>query len=213
MKKLLLSIFTAFFIVNYTHAQSENHKIASFGIKGGLSLSNVHSQKNTPLPFEKDSETKLGFHLGLFSEIFVNEDRKIAIQPELFYSQDGYKISNFTKDNKLGELNYTLQTYNLPILFKYYFTKNFNIFVGPQLNYQASQKYEFDGIEISVNEFGYQRRINSTNIAVVSGLEISSIQGFSINARYLHGAHTLYKTRDNVDITHRGFQIGIGYKF
>lgn len=212
MKKKLFTIMGCIAMIPFAIGQEKKQE-NGFGIKGGINLSDVHHQKNTPLPFEKDSEMKLSFHVGVFAEVFVSETRKIAIQPELVYSQDGFKINDFNYSNRSGELDYTLHTFNLPILVKYYFTKNFNVFAGPQVVYQESQKYELDGNEINISDLGHQRRLNSTNLTVVSGLEFSSVCGFSINARYLHGTHTFYKSMDNVDITHRGFQIGLGYKF
>lgn len=197
--------------VQIATAQTEVMHKNGFGIKAGVNVSNVHTQKDTPLPFEKDSEAKLGFYLGIFAEVFVNEDQKIAIQPEIFYSQDGYKISDFQYNNTQSELKYNLRSFNIPILFKYYFTKNFNVYVGPQAIYQESQRYDFDGEKI--DNAGVRRRLASTNIAAASGLEYATTGGFSIHARYVHGAHTLYKKTDAVDVTHRSFQFGFGYKF
>jgi hypothetical protein len=213
MKKILLAMIGLISFTQSSYSQNENQHKSGFGFKGGLNLSNVHTQKDTPLPFEKDSEKRLGLHAGIFAEIFVNEDRKIAIQPEVVYSEDGYVIKDFNYKDKSGELEYTLNTINLPILFKYYFTKNFNVFVGPQAVYQICSKYDFKGNEIEIEDAGYSRRISSTNLDVVSGLELSTVVGLSINARYIHGTHTMYKQRENLDITRRGFQIGIGYKF
>lgn len=212
MKKNLLAIVGFLSLTPFVHAQENTHK-NGFGIKAGLNMSTVHTQNDTPLPFEKDADYKPGYHVGIYAEIFVNEDQKIALQPEIFYSQDGYKIKDFNGNRVNGELEYCLRSFNIPILVKYYFTKNFNIFVGPQVVYQESQKYMIGDDEVNIANQGYSRRINSTNLNVASGLELSSLSGFSINARYIHGTHTLYKTRDEQNITHRGFQIGLGYKF
>lgn len=53
------------------------------GIKGGLNVSNLFIDNVT------DENARLGFHVGLFGQIFSSD--VFAIQPELLYSTKGSK--------------------------------------------------------------------------------------------------------------------------
>lgn len=211
MKRNLLVLFTCAAVSYCAFSQENSINRNGFGIKGGVNATTVHTQDDTPVAFETDAEYKVGYHVGIFAEVFVNDFKKIAVQPELLYSLDGYKIKDYQSGNNNGELVYDLHTVNLPILLKYYFTPNFNIHLGPQATYQVCQSYKIDDNEISNTAF--KRRINSTNISVVAGLEVLLSEYIAFGVRYNHGGKTLYKTRDAVDVTHRSFQLGVGIKF
>jgi hypothetical protein len=71
------------------------------GIKGGYNLAAVR--------FDGDGETeqRSGFHVGVYGESFISES--FSIQPELLYSQQGYKITNSsgTFTSKVGLYQFT----------------------------------------------------------------------------------------------------------
>ena len=76
-------------IFSTAHAQeqqtiSESAPSTKFGIKGGLNLTNLHSDNFS------DSHLKTGFHVGVFSKIPVTPG--FSVQPELLYSLKGSKI-------------------------------------------------------------------------------------------------------------------------
>ena len=208
MKRTLFYVIALFSAVQFANAQAYNNK-SGFGIKGGANFSDVYTQRNTPYTFERDSEMKIGFHAGIFAEAFLNDRKNMSIQTELFYSEDGYTINNFTLDSKTGELDYTMKTYNIPVLFKYYFCENFNAFFGPQAVYQESSNYTLDGEDVTIDN----RRIESVNLNVVGGIEFTTNFGLSINARYIHGTRTMYKQLDDIDVVLKSFQVGAGFKF
>jgi hypothetical protein len=60
--------------------------------------------------FDGDGETeqRSGFHVGVYGESFISES--FSIQPELLYSQQGYKITN--SSGTFTKLDYI----NLPIM-------------------------------------------------------------------------------------------------
>jgi hypothetical protein len=64
--------------------------------------------------FNGDGETaqRHGFHLGVYGESFISDS--FAVQPELMYSQQGYKITN--ANGTLPAMDYI----NLPIMLKAY---------------------------------------------------------------------------------------------
>jgi hypothetical protein len=82
--------------------------LKSTGIKGGYNLAAVR--------FDGDGETEQRrFHVGVYGESFIES---FSIQPELLYSQQGYKITNSS-----GTFTQKLDYINLPIMLKAYPSK------------------------------------------------------------------------------------------
>lgn len=77
MKKQILIAVTVV-LSSFTYAQH-----ASFGLKGGVNLSNIWVQDN------KSSDYITGFHAGGLAHIHLS--RNWALQPELLYSTQGGK--------------------------------------------------------------------------------------------------------------------------
>ena len=93
MKKIILTTLTCIFFLLYANAQ------ISFGIKGGLNLSNVK------FPGSPNNKTRLGFNAGLLTQVSIF--KKFIVQPELLYSVKGHKFpaTNFNGGGTLS-LNY-----------------------------------------------------------------------------------------------------------
>jgi hypothetical protein len=64
-------------------------------------------------------QAKTRFHLGVYGESFISDS--FAVQPELMYSQQGYKITNAN-----GTFTQQLDYINLPIMLKAYPAPNFS---------------------------------------------------------------------------------------
>lgn len=117
MKRVLF--MTAIAAFSYCGAIAQSN--ISFGVRAGLSGSNM---KTTVEGVDISMDTKLGFYAGVLAEIGISEN--FAVQPELIYSQMGFKtdiIDSFTVKEELGYIN-------LPILFKYK-NQGFSVFAGP----------------------------------------------------------------------------------
>ena len=112
------------------NAQDRKNK-ATVGVKGGYNVSSVS--------FDGTSETaKLhGFHIGVYGESYFG--KYFSIQPEIIYSQQGYKIidENGTYTQKLDYIN-------VPLMLKLYPVKSFFIEAGPQIGFSISHKETFD---------------------------------------------------------------------
>lgn len=115
MKKIILSAI-AVMTFALTNAQQTR-----FGIKGGVNLTTLTGDAT-------DAKSLVGFQVGGFAEIKIIE--KLAIQPEILYSTQGAKYDNFG-DTKLDYLN-------IPVLAKYYITKQFTVEAGPQIGFLLS---------------------------------------------------------------------------
>lgn len=119
MNKNTILILAMFLISFGTKAQLK------FGIRAGLNASNV-SFPNLP-----NKSEKIGFHVGLFTDIPVVEDF-MSVQPELSYSTKGTAFKVLSEKQSIN-MNYV--DFFLPVSFK---MSDFNINVGPFASYLIS---------------------------------------------------------------------------
>ena len=96
-----------------------------FGVRAGLNASTV-SFPNLP-----NKSEKLGFHVGIFTDIPVVEDF-MSVQPELSYSTKGTSFKVLSEKQSIN-MNYV--DFILPVSFK---MSDFNINVGPFASYLIS---------------------------------------------------------------------------
>ena len=92
-----------------THAQSE----VDFGVKGGLNLTFFQVEVAN---FGTNTETEAGYYGGVFLDFHIDES--LSIQPEVLY----IGLNDF-------------KFLNAPIYMKYEVANNFDVMVGPSLNY------------------------------------------------------------------------------
>ena len=189
IKYLTIALFLG--ITATINAQDKSIPKSNGGIKGGYNLAAVS--------FDGDGETEQrhGFHIGFYGESFISES--FSIQPELLYSQQGYKITNSS-----GTFTQKLDYINLPIMLKVYPTKNFFLEAGPQIGLAVSHKEEYDGL------FSGSQQYDPTNfdwgLNVVGGFKTDS--GISLGVRYHLGLGDLY---DEGKAQNRVLQFSVGF--
>lgn len=121
MKKIILSAI-AIMAFAFSNAQETR-----FGVKGGLNVSSFAGGNYY------DSKSLVGFQVGGFAEIKIIE--RLSIQPEVLFSTQGAKLE-FGNNDFDTKLNYI----NVPVLAKFYITKQFTVEAGPQLGFLVSAK-------------------------------------------------------------------------
>ncbi|SDI50083.1 Outer membrane protein beta-barrel domain-containing protein [Winogradskyella thalassocola] len=84
-----------------------------FGIKGGLNFTFFNVEEAN---FGENSDVQLGFYAGCFADFEIEND--FHLQPELLFI-------------RLGDFKFL----NAPLYLKYNINDDFNILVGPSLNY------------------------------------------------------------------------------
>jgi hypothetical protein len=166
----------------------------NFGVKGGLNLFRL----NTDL--DDNAEMKSGVHIGLLGHIHMNE--QFALQPEIYYSDQGAKIETDGETRKLN-LGYI----NMPLMFQYMFDNGFRLQAGPQLAVLASAKSKENG-----NSKDVKGSFNSFEIGVPFGVGYISPDGFGVDLRYQLGLSNV-REDDDSQAFNRGLQIGIFYQF
>ena len=196
MKKTIFFIATLFFLVN---AKAQE---AHFGIKAGLNASSLNYNDNS------DMQTKIGFNVGFLAHIHTS-NKFWAIQPEVYYSNEGAK----SKNN--NDIRTNLGFINIPVLIQYMFDNGFRLEAGPQVNFlvNAKERNVNFGSNNSVISTDVKKRFNSADFSIPLGLGYVSTSGVGFDARYNFGISNIYKT-DAVPITHSNvFQFDIFYQF
>lgn len=196
------------FITGLTANAQSTDQIARFGIKGGVSFSNIIKDDGNN-DFKTDYLT--GFNAGVTLDI--NLTPNIAFTPELVYATKGYKLkSNF------GEFTQTTHFIDVPILATVKLTQGLNVVVGPQVSFLMSTKNKFE------SGFG---TVEQQKVEDESDRFKKSLLGGVIGARYdvnrqigIFGRYALdfQKNNENGSTTtpefkNQGFQLGLGVKF
>ncbi len=192
-KKLLIGLLYVFPIMLF----SQNRNI-DFGIKAGTLYSNFidNMDLNFPTHVPADYSGKIGFHIGAYSNIEINNT--ISIQPELLISRTGSRaiidfrdISNFYTDQDVllfQETKANICEYNIlvPILLNVNLDKYF-LEIGPQFGYTVNRDISYKNGPI--NSHLILKNSNSEKFefsgAVGFGYKISEI--YHLNIRYSYG--------------------------
>ncbi|OIV43995.1 porin family protein [Flavobacterium johnsoniae] len=124
MKKIILA---AIAVMAFSFANAQETR---FGVKGGLNLTTFAGGNYW------DAKSLVGFHVGGFAEIKIIE--RLSIQPEVLFSTQGAKLEGPFDSDFDAKLNYI----NIPVLAKFYVTKQFTVEAGPQLGFLVSAKQE-----------------------------------------------------------------------
>ena len=192
MKKLILS---AIAIMAFTLSNAQETR---FGVKGGLNLSNFTGEAN--------NKVRASFHIGGFAEIKVIE--RLAIQPELLYSSQGarYRVDGTSDSGRAYKLDYI----NIPVLAKFYVTKEFTVEAGPQIGFLVSAKNEDNDIKDS---------FKGTDYGFNFGAGYNFTDNISVGLRYTVGISSLvdgdydYFGSYFDSVKNSNLQLSLAYKF
>lgn len=192
MKKTYITLVFLCAMVFSANAQDSSSPKSTGGIKGGYNLASVNFDGNG------ETDQRNGFHVGVYGESFVSNS--FSIQPELMYSQQGYKITNAN-----GTFTQKLDYINLPIMLKAYPSKNFFLEAGPQIGLAISHKEVYEGFITTTQEFEPKKFDYGVNF----GAGIKTDSGISIGVRYHLGLGDLYDSNDKA--FNRVLQFSLGF--
>ena len=211
-------LLTAALLASALSGANAQSATVQFGLKAGLNLSVLDGQINQSANF------KPGVVLGGFLRWRPTE--RIAIQPELVFSQQGSKLTANYLGHKAEEkvrLNYL----NIPLLAKVYLGKVVNLQVGPQFGLLLSgQRTGQNGYYTGSNGSGYftedvdVRDSYKNDFALCGGIGLDLPNGLLVAARINYGLsnidnddNTLYirHALDLGDLHNRTIQVSLGY--
>jgi opacity protein-like surface antigen len=172
------------------------------GIKAGANYSNVYSESGDGYV----ADGKLGFAGGVFVSIPLS--RLVGIQPELMYSEKGFKTEGTFLDGKI-----TTSHLDLPIHLQIKPTKNISLLAGPQLSYLLSTKYELNGFS-AIDEEDFDDNNNRATLGLSVGVDFT-VENFLISARGAYDLSKVNKDNSTSDINYKNqlLQLTLGYRF
>ena len=204
--------FVTFGVTN-SNAQTtttiDNRETLSFGLKAGANYSNIYDSENQNFI----ADAKFGFAAGAFVSIPLG--RFIGIQPEVLFSQKGFK-STGTYLGSTYELTRTTDYLDVPLLLAVKPIKELTVLFGPQFSYLMKQKDDFTGGNISASQ---QQDFNNDKVrkntfCLTGGLD------FNLNNLVI-GLRTGWDVKDNDGVGNSTtprykniwHQLTLGYRF
>jgi hypothetical protein len=177
MKKYFLIIATIIFIANIISGQDNSSDLRNslrFGLKAGANFSNVYDSKDQ----EFNADFKVGFAAGAFLAIPIG--KYIGFQPEILFSQKGYKESG-TFLTIPYKFNHTTNYIDVPLLFALKPNALITLLAGPDYSFLVKQKDVFTGggfTSTQEKEFENDKSV----LCFVAGIDIT-IDQFVLGAR------------------------------
>ena len=178
MKKTIISLLLLL-VVKASIAQ------ISYGVKGGLNFSNIYSTK-------LNTDFKQGYHVGAYAKFNLII---LAVQPELLFSQRGYKESN-VKD-------VTLNYIDIPVMLKLKIFPMITLDAGPQFSYLINESIEGIGNILTV-----QPDFKKSELSGAFGAS-AQVWRLGASARYIVGFSELEKLTTSKN---QQFQVSLSLK-
>jgi opacity protein-like surface antigen len=212
--KVVLASLLVISVLAKTSAQE-----IKWGVKGGFNWTSFQSDlsgvSSTP-----------GFHFGGIAEIRASE--KWFVQPELFYSLEGAKVSGSFQDEDMSLAvtnNLKLGYIQMPVMLKHVIVDGFSLEIGPQIGYLVTAKNRFNyTMKMNEMEFGesgtddVKEDFKKISLVLNAGAGYEFKNKIFMQARYFYGNANISKnSEDNEgvsgDISNKGFQFSVGFKF
>jgi hypothetical protein len=212
MKKLTLLIATIILLTITGKAQdsrADYRNRLQFGLKAGLNYSNVYSTNGQ----EFRPTGKFGLVGGAFVAIPIG--KYIGLQPEILYSQKGFKATGIVLDSAY-DLTRTTGYIDIPILFSLKPSGYLTLLAGPQYSFLIKQKDAFANATSSIEQ---EQEFENANLRKNT---LCFIGGFDINLDHMVlgarvGWDVLKNNGDGTSTTPRyknvWYQATLGYRF
>lgn len=175
MKKLIFSAILLCGIVFSGYSQN-----AGFGIKAGLSSTEVDFQRDEFIP--QDAQT--GYHVGIFGRF---GGAGFFVQPELLFTQTSGKF-NFGNSDPEAEFEAEFNRLDIPVMVGFRLLKVIRLQAGPIASLNIDSKLKEAGSTVGDAEF------KNATLGYQAGLGID-IGNLSIDGRYEGG---LSKWSENI---------------
>jgi len=214
MKNSILLLVMVTLAVTNSFAQTDlgipdNREKLFFGIKVGANYSNVYDSQGDDFI----ADPKFGIAGGAFVSIPLG--RYVGIQPEVLFSQKGYKSTGTYLGNTYS-MTRTTDFIDIPLLVAFKPVEIVTIVAGPQFSYLLKQKDEFTGGSItSTQEHDFSNdNYRKNTLSVLGGADVN-IDHLILGARI--GWDVEKNNGDGTSTTPRyknmWYQATVGYRF
>jgi len=201
MKKFVLTVAIAATSIFAANAQADSD-LVQLGFKGGVNFSTVTSDDDS---FD-EPKSRTSFNTGFVAE--VPYSNRFSLQAEVLYSGQGFEIENVSVDGENAE--YQLGYIQIPLLAKFYLIEGLNIYAGPQIGFQVSEKIKIGDDEIDVEDNPFLEESEDIDFGAAVGAGYKFSNGFFLDARYNRGFSELF---EGSDVRNSVFQVGVGFMF
>jgi hypothetical protein len=169
-------LFILCFALTLTSISAQNIR---FGAKVGGNFATFGGERaNSDLA---DIDPKFGLNFGAVASIKISN--AFSIQPELYYSAQGYK--NEVEGIKSKAM---IDYFNVPILADLTLADGLSVQAGPQIGINIRKELEDDGLENT----GSNLNVNDIEVAAAFGLQYKFDGNFFIHARYAMGLSEVF---------------------
>lgn len=177
MKKYILLISAVAFMISSAKAQNAQERTILFGFKAGTNYSDAYEQKN--LSF--NTQGKFGLSAGAFLAVCIGD--LVCVQPELMFSQKGFKATSKAVGNAFS-FTRTTSYVDIPVLLALKPNEFVKILFGPQYSYLLQQKDVSDTNALTVEQENQFKDVNTRKniFGIVGGVDVN-VQNFVIGAR------------------------------
>lgn len=212
MKYKIFMIAAIAYMASNVYAQSTESDLREelkFGVKVGANYSNVYDEQGDNF----NADPKFGLATGVFLAIPIG--KYLGIQPELLFSQKGFKATGTFLGSKY-DFTRTTNYLDIPLLIAIKPVPNLTILAGPQYSYLMKQNDEFSGGGLSYTQEDEFKNddIRKNTLCFLGGVDIN-LNRFVIGARA--GWDITKNNGDGSSTTPRyknvWYQATIGYSF
>ncbi|MES2328873.1 MAG: porin family protein [Bacteroidota bacterium] len=191
---LAVTCMASAMFINSVSAQEQGARLTpTFGVKGGVNLSNMYVNNVT------NENMKVGANVGFFAKLPVT--RGFSVQPEIAWSMKG---AQETYNNVFGSGTYrfNLNYIEIPVAAVFNVTSNFNLNAGPYVAFLASAKVKdvdskgnINGVsELNTSDF------RSPDYGLFGGVGFD-VGNVTLGARYTHGLQEIGKSGLSGNVT------------
>lgn len=166
----------------------------SFAPKIGLNLSDMTGEYF-------DGNMKVGLNAGVAAEYKFSS--VFAVEPGIFYSMQGIKDEDVELKNDY---------INIPLLAKIYIKSGFNVFAGPQLGINISEKALItDNNDVMITK--KTDEIRPLDLSLMMGIGYQFKKGFLISTNYNVGLLNIADNHGDEPSRNGVFQFNVGWRF
>ncbi len=208
MKKTLLSLTLTLCCISL-FAQLEDDEF-HWGFRAGATYSSIQDVSTTIIPpvFPENSYTtetapRLGFVGGMYF-YYRFRNTRIAIQPEITYSQEGSDFNYTDIEGLEYKIAFNYQYLNFATLLKLYPAGGLHVAVGPQLGFNFTNTnldYTSNmpdlGPDLQITQSLREVLKGETNLSVVLGVGYDFPFGLTVEGRYNLGTKDVVETLAN----------------
>ncbi|MES2397450.1 MAG: porin family protein [Bacteroidota bacterium] len=210
MKKIILIIGAVTTMANFSSAQETDlRERLLFGLKAGVNYSNVYDTQGE----EFQADPKLGLAAGAFIAIPIG--KYLGIQPEVLYSQKGFKATGRILGGNY-EFTRTTSFIDVPLLVSFKPSEFLTLLAGPQYSYLIKQSDVFANSSTSIlQEQEFENDNVRKNILCLTGGVDLTLKHIVLGARV--GWDIQNNNGDGTSSTPRyknvWYQATVGYRF